>query len=233
MMSDSNRTPPWLDLLGMGEGKFGSLGAASGDMAQAWMKAWQAMLTERAVPAMSLFLKPPGVGADRVQEMLEALEAVLGTPRWSDFVSLDSDTLKSFAPAVELLTVAQAYTLETSRLCAEICGEFQKRIAANGLKLDGAGEALDLWNATVDETLIRFNRSERFADLQRRFLRAFMAYKLEQRWIVRRVSEQYDLPTRDEVDEITRRVHELERECRRLRRALAARSARPAQESQT
>ena len=104
-------------------------------------------------------------------------------------VSLDSETLKSFAPAVELAQVGQQYAAAITHVSTEICRKFQQRLAAKGLKLDGSGEALDLWNTTVDETLMAFNRSETFGDLQRRFLRSLMAYHLEQRWLVGRIAE--------------------------------------------
>lgn len=222
-MATPNPFQFWLDTFKV-DSKVSDLGAASGQMMSAWTKAWQAALTERAFPAMEL-LNPGAWGGDG-RNVAEALESVLGTPQWSDFVSLDSETLKTFAPAVELLQLGQQYAGAVTRVSAEICGNFQKRLAAKGLKLDGSGEALDLWNETVDETLMAFNRSETFADLQRRFVRAMLAFRLEQRWLVGRMAEQYHLPTREEVDELARRVHALERENRRLRRAVE--SAKPA-----
>lgn len=225
-MSKNDKTPPWPNPFALFP-NLGEMGAASADMTAAWSRAWGAMLTERAAPALSLFLNPAAWSGKGEPGVAEALESMLGTPQWSDMASLDSETLKSFAPAAELVQVSQAYALETTRVCAEICRRFQERLAASGVKLDGSGEALDLWNATVDETLMSFNRSEAFADIQRRFIRAYMACRREQRWLVGRMSEQFDVPTRAEIDELTRRVHDLERENRRIRRALAERESRP------
>jgi hypothetical protein len=218
-VSKSNPFQFWLDPFKV-DTKLSDLGAASAEMMNAWTKAWQAAMTGRALPAMEMM--NPAAWGENGRNFAEALESVLGTPQWSDFMSLDSETLKSFAPAVELLQVGQQYVAAVTRVSAEICGKFQQRLAARGLKLDGSGEALDLWNDTVDETLMTFNRSETFAELQRRFLRALMAYRLEQRWLAGRVAEHYHLPTREEIDELARRVHDLERETRRLRRALQA-----------
>lgn len=222
-MATTNPFQLWADTFKL-DSKVSDLGAASGQMMGAWTRAWQAALTGRAFPAMEL-LNPAAWGEDG-RGVAEALESVLGTPQWSDFVSLDSETLKSFAPAVELLQIGQQYAAAVTRVSADICGNFQKRLAAKGLKLDGSGEALDLWNQTVDETLMAFNRSETFGDLQRRFVRAMMAFRLEQRWLAGRLADHYHLPTREEVDELARRVHDLERENRRQRRKVE--SARPA-----
>jgi polyhydroxyalkanoate synthase subunit PhaE len=48
-----------------------------------------------------------------------------------------------------------------------------------------------------------------------------MRYRLEQRRLAEKVCEVYDLPTRSEVDELHRKLHDLQREVRRLRRAAA------------
>jgi hypothetical protein len=219
----------WLDPFNT-DPKVSDLGAASSQLLGAWTKAWQAALTGRALPAMEL-LNPAAWGNDG-RKVADALESVLGTPQWSDFVSLDSETLKSFAPAVELVLLGQQYVAAVTRVATEICRKFQSRLASKGMKLDGSGEALDLWNDTVDETLMAFNRSETFADLQRRFVRAMMAFRLEQRWLIGKVAEQYHLPTREEIDELARRVHDLERENRRLRRAVQDQAAKSPQRSE-
>jgi len=200
--------------------KVSGLGAASGDMLNAWAKAWETTVTGRVLPAMEL-MNPANWGQGG-QNVADALENVLGTPQWSDFLSLDSETMKSFAPTVELAQIGQQYAAAVTRISTAICGKFQQRLAATGLKLDGSGEALDLWNDIVDETLMEFNRSETFGDMQRRFLRSLMAHRLERRRMVGRLAEHFDLPTREEMDELSRRVHDLERELRRLRRAFEA-----------
>lgn len=218
-MTTTNPFQFWLDQL-KPDPKMSDIGSASSQMMEAWMKAWQATLTNRALPAMELM--NPAAWGENGAKVAEALESVLGTPQWSDFASLDSETLKTFAPAVELMQVGQEYAAAVTQVSAELCRKFQQRVSTKGLKLDGSGDALDLWNATVDETLVAFNRSETFADLQRRFVRALMAYHLERRWLAGKVAAHYDLPTRDEIDELARRVHDLERENRRLRRAVQA-----------
>lgn len=223
-MANPNPFQFWLDAMKPAAG-VPDLGAASGQMMSAWTKAWQAALTGRAFPAMEL-LNPAAWGADG-RGVADALESVLGTPQWSDAFSLDGETLKSFAPAVELVQVGQQYAAAVTRVSAEICTKFQQRLAAKNMKIDGSGAALDLWNEIVDETLMAFNRSETFGDLQRRFVRAMMAFRLEQRWLAGRIADHYHLPTREEIDELARRVHALERENRRLRRAVAAMSTPP------
>lgn len=199
------------------------LGDAAAQMADAWTKVWQATLKGRVLPAMELMNPLAWTEGERVAH---ALESAFGTPQWSDMPSLDAATLHRLAPAVELAQVGQLYAASIAQVCYDICATFQARTAGTGSGLDGSGDALDLWNATVDEKLIAFNRSDTFAGLQRRFLRSLMAWRLEQRRMGAAMAEQFQLPTRDEVDELARRVHALERENRKLRRAVAARPPR-------
>lgn len=217
-MTTTNPFQAWMDALGP-RAKAPELGAAANEMLGAWTDAWQSMLKGRVLPAMELMNPMVWAEGDR---LVDALERAFGTPQWSDLPSLDTVTLQRFAPAVELAQVSQLYASAMAQLSFDICATFQARTTGKGLRLDGSGEALDLWNATVDEKLIEFNRSETFATLQRRFLRSLMAWRLEQRWLGSRVAEHFQLPTRDEVDELARRIHDLERENRKLRRSLAA-----------
>lgn len=216
-VTTTNPFQAWLDAF-RPDPKLSALGAASGQVMEAWAKAWQAALTGRMLPAMGLM--NPLAWAEQGRDAAEVLEDIFGMPQWSDAPSLDSETLKGVAPAVELMQVGQSYAAATAQVCLDICTTFQKRLAEDGLKLDGSGEALDLWNNIVDERLTAFNRSDSFADLQRRFLRALMAYQLQQRRMAGRLAEHFHLPTREEADELGRRIHDLEREVRRLRRAL-------------
>lgn len=218
-MSTTNPFQAWFDAF-KPDPKMAELGAASGQVMNAWATAWQAALSERMIPAMGLM--NPLAWGEQGRDVLQALEEIFGTPQWSDAPSLDRETLKGLAPAAELMQIGQSYAAATARVCLDICTTFQSCLAEKGLRLDGSGEALDLWNNVVDERLTAFNRSDDFADLQRRFLRALMGYQLQQRRLAGRVAEHFHLPTREEADELGRRIHDLEREVRRLRRGLPA-----------
>lgn len=226
MSEEKKKAGAWFDPYGLNPAMT-ELGKASGGMMEAWVKAWQETLAQRTVPAMGFF-NPVAWARGDGQDLAAALEGWLGTPEWSDLLSLDSDTMKSFAPAGELAQLSHQYFAAVARLSLEICLKFRERLEKADRQVDGAGDALDIWNDVLDESLMAFNRSDTFADLQRRYVRALMAYYLERRWLVSRMAEHLDMPTRGEVDELSRRVHALERENRRLRRSLAAADTRKA-----
>jgi Poly(R)-hydroxyalkanoic acid synthase subunit (PHA_synth_III_E) len=219
-MSESFKLPSGWDPFGTSQ-QLGALAAASIDMVAAWSKAWQAVVEQRGEPALRAMLDPAAWATDGEHDPEAVLERWLGVPRFADLL-VDPEALKRGLPAVELAQVASAYAQAALRVWSEVAQRFQQQLAAAETGPEGPGEALDLWNASVDETLMRFHRSEPFADLQRRFLRAAMRYRQEQRRIVERAAELYDLPTRSEIDALARRVHALERENRALKRRVEA-----------
>ena len=223
-MSQSFKVPPGWDPFGASQ-QLGALAAASTDMVAAWSKAWQAVIEQRGEPALRAMLDPAAWATDGEHDPEAVLERWLGVPRFADLL-VDPEALKRGLPAVELAQVAGAYAQAALRVWSEVCQRFQQQLGAAETRPEGPGEALDLWNAAVDETLMRFHRSEAFADLQRRFLRAAMRYRQEQRRIVERAAELYDLPTRSEIDALAQRVHALERANRALKRQVEA-GARP------
>jgi hypothetical protein len=219
-MNESSKLASGWDLFGTGQ-QLGALAAASVEMVAAWTKAWQAVVEQRGEPALRAMLDPMAWAADGEHDPEAVLERWLGVPRFADLM-VDPEALKLGMPAIELARAAGAYAQAALRVWSEVGQNFQQQLAAAETRPDGPGEALDLWNAAVDETLMRFHRSEAFAELQRRFLRAAMRYRKEQRRLVERAAELYDLPTRSEVDALARRVHALERENRALKRRVEA-----------
>jgi hypothetical protein len=69
---------------------------------------------------------------------------------------------------------------------------------------------------------MEFNRSEEFATVQQRFLRAAMQQRQEVWKLTENVAKMFDLPTREEVNDMYRRLHDLLREVHGLRREIRA-----------
>ena len=207
----------------------------------AWFDAWRAMMENRGAPATATLLgglMTPGAwpGGDS-SPLAEDLREILALPRFADLPGLDGDALPSFAPAMELMSLAQQYLTVAAPVWLQAGERFQSEVAErrrNGERLDSAGEALDLWNNVLDRTLMEFNRSSEFAELQQRFLRAAMRQRLETRKVVERAAKAVDMPSRAEIDDVYRRLHDLlrevhglRREIRKLRQAAAPAGAEP------
>jgi hypothetical protein len=89
-----------------------------------------------------------------------------------------------------------------------------------------AGRAiLDLWTSTANESLLETQRSEKFLESQAAMLRAGAELRLTQRRLAEQMAEQFDLPSRTELDDLHRTMTDLRREVRQLRAQMAAHAA--------
>jgi hypothetical protein len=81
---------------------------------------------------------------------------------------------------------------------------------------------LDHWLAVANEELTRTQRTDEFLDAQRKLLRAGVDYRLKERELVEIWCETHSIPTRTEVDDLHRTVHELRRQVRALTKGRGA-----------
>ena len=63
-------------------------------------------------------------------------------------------------------------------------------------------------------------RTERYTLAQGKFLNANMEYRISQRRIMEEYMEAFDMPTRSEIDEAHRRIYELRKEVKGLKKQL-------------
>ena len=113
----------------------------------------------------------------------EGLRHMVGLPQFADLPDM-AGALPSFEPAIELMGVTQQYLRVAMPIWIEACKRFEaeaEQRREKGEKLDSGSDALELWNTTLDRTLMEFNRSSEFAELQQRYLRGGICQKLETR----------------------------------------------------
>jgi len=194
-----------------------------------WAGAWTALMRQRGGPAADRMLQrlfnPEAWMKGRVPPMLEEVWETLALPRFADLPNLDGTAFPSMMPTLELTSLTQQYLQLSAQVWVKACQRFQAEAAEirrRGERLESAGRMLDLWNSVLDRTLMEFNRSAEFGELQRRFLRAAMRQRLEFRRLAERAAEVADMPTRKEMDDVYRRLHDLLREVHGLRRELRA-----------
>jgi hypothetical protein len=200
-----------------------------------WFGALDSAVQSRAAPvaeAAAKILMRPDRMLENLRPLSDGLREMAGFPELADIPDMGMKSLPSVEPALELMAVLQQYLRVATPIWIEACTRFEAeaRLRQNkGESFDSASEALELWNNTLDRTLMEFNRSSDFAELQQRYLRAGIRQKLETRRYVEQVAKAVDGPTRRELDDIYRRLHELRREVVSLRRRIDLPS--PARES--
>jgi Poly(R)-hydroxyalkanoic acid synthase subunit (PHA_synth_III_E) len=190
-----------------------------------WLGVLNSTVQSRAAPMVESVTRAM-MRPDRVLENLgplsEGLRQMIGLPQFADLPDFGA-SIPSFEPTIELMGVMQQYLRIATPIWIEACKCFEAEAARRhekGEALDSASEALELWNNTVDRTLMEFNRSSEFAELQQRYLRVGIRQKLETRRYFEQLAKMVDYPTRAELDDVYRRLHELRREVVSLRRKL-------------
>ncbi len=203
--------------------------AASWEMWSALATSWQSVLSNRGMPAAQAVtdrLLKPAAWPDAVASLLAELQRIFALPQFSDLPLLDAEALPSLAPAAELLAVANQFMLAALPLWVRASQRFQAEMAASGTAdapaLPSAGDAMDVLNNVLDQTLMEFNRSAEFSNLLQRLLRAGMGYRNEARKFGEKLARTVDMPTRTEMTDVYQRLHDLQREMHALRRELRA-----------
>lgn len=96
-------------------------------------------------------------------------------------------------------------------------------LGERGEKIGSLRELLTLWTDASDTVLIEVFGSEEYARAQGEAVNAAMAYRLRERDAVEVFLKMSHLPTRDEMDGVTRSIYELRKELRALRKLVAER----------
>jgi hypothetical protein len=189
----------------------------------AWFGAAESATRSRATKvgeAAAQALMHPDKMLENMSSLSGGLRELVGLPQLADLPDLRDKGVPTFEPAMELIAIAQQYMRVGIPIWVEACKRFEKEVAQQnekGQSADSAGDALELWNTVLDRTLMEFNRSSEFADLQQRYLRAGISQRLETRRYFEMLARMADSPTRSEMDDVYRRLHELRRDVAALR----------------
>lgn len=100
--------------------------------------------------------------------------------------------------------------------------------AEKGEKIDTFRALFDLWIATSEKTYFEVASTDAFAEIQGRLVNAAMQYRIRERELMDAVMKSLHLPTRRELDDAYRHLHDLKNEVRALRREVSHLKATPA-----
>ena len=146
----------------------------------------------------------------------DALERTFGrllqTPGIGFTRELNEKLLGAFGAWLELRRATVDYQMAVSAALTESTTKFLRELAARaarGERVGGLRDFLGLWGDTLDEVLIESFRSEEYAKVQGRLVRAAMAYRIRERDALDVVLKTGHVPTRSDVDEVARSLHDL------------------------
>ena len=121
---------------------------------------------------------------------------------------------------------SQDYQLVVQAAWARASEQFTRSLNdSTAPPLKSARAVLDLWLSVANEALLEMHHRPEFLDAQRRMTRSAAEYRLQEQELAEAFCTAHHIPTRTEMDEVQRTMHELKRELRALKR-LAAKGAR-------
>ncbi len=200
----------------------------------AWSDAWGSMLKARGAPIGEAMMKgftAPSSWPTALIPILEEIQSSLKLPTFSDMPGRDLFTLPSPAPLFGLMQVSQEYAAISVPIWVKTVERFvaetkKRQEGADGKSLE-AGALMDVWNNVLDLTLMEFNRSGEFGRAQQWLLRAASEHRRELGGAVERLAKLVDMPTRTEMTDVYRRLHDLNREVHALRKEVRELRRRP------
>ena len=124
------------------------------------------------------------------------------------------------------LAMAKGLQVAIERLMEALAAKAEKSEQITSLR-----DLMKLWFQIADKTLTAEFTSSDFVVVQDEMTNAMMNFKLRQRELVEMFLTQMDMPTRTEVDDAFRTIHDLKKQVRQLKKQIKAISDRPAIEA--
>jgi class III poly(R)-hydroxyalkanoic acid synthase PhaE subunit len=163
-----------------------------------------------------------GVGGAAMEQ---PFETVLGLPRLADVPDLDRKYLNLAQSWIGVAQRGPEYGAMVSKVWMAAYGDFLPALQAAaiaGKPAVSGRDLLDRWTATVNERMLKAQRSAEFLEVQRRLLDALLKSRAAEHELLEIGAKAADLPTRAEMDDVHKTLHVVKRELRALQRRLAA-----------
>ncbi len=231
----------WTEQMTGAPGRMGQMGADTGNMFDSLFNAWPSALA----PGLAMWrdaLMSGHLGAgvmgqvsplDRLlqmnAEMHPAFAGVGEMPRVGLTREKNAKFLRYADAAADMQRSGAKYQSEITKGLSKAVERTIEKLAAmaeKGEKITSVRELNSLWYRTADATLVDTFNGEEFIAIQNELTLAAMAFKRSQRDVTELFLQALDIPTRTEIDDAYKTIHDLKREVRQLKKAQAAQAAR-------
>jgi class III poly(R)-hydroxyalkanoic acid synthase PhaE subunit len=214
----------------------------AGDMGDLWrlyLRQWESFgkpweTLARGAPEM--YARAAGGDRSAMQalgeDVHEAYQQTLGRLVASPNLGIARDFSRKLQEGFDAWVTYQMAYAEYSTVLSEIWDEAFNKFTQDLLAKAEADEQITsvreltlLWTRGAEQVFTENFRSEAYVLAQGKVLNASMNYRLHEREIIEAFLKTYDLPTRSELDEAHRRIYELNREVKALKKMVKQLSA--------
>ncbi|MGH7771563.1 MAG: class III poly(R)-hydroxyalkanoic acid synthase subunit PhaE [Candidatus Binatia bacterium] len=206
----------------------------SGELWRLYLEQWQKLSqpwTESLRRAPSRFGQATtGDGSALIEFMnlyWDAYERTFGRllecPSLGHTRELNEVLLKGFGAWVDYRRASFEYQVGLAETWTHAFEEFMQKLvslAEKGETVQNVRQLLFLWIDVIDQAFAEVFRSEEYIRKQGHLVNTATAYKLREREIVEAFLKTSHLPSRSELDEAYRRIYDLRKEAKELKKAL-------------
>jgi len=193
-------------------------------LGQPWVKLWQ------QTPGL-LGAAAAGEGATAVIDLNrtywdaynQTVAKFVGSPSTGFTRELEKKFARGAAISAKLQQASQDYNLLVadawSGIYEQVLKDMMKR-AEEGKPIESIRDLVRLWTTAADQSFDKVFRDPKYAEVQGRFVSSYMEYRISEQEIVEEFLKYSHIPTRSEVDEAHRNIHDLRKEVKVLKKAL-------------
>jgi hypothetical protein len=156
-----------------------------------------------------------------VNDLSAAIERMAQGPQLADIWDFDRKLALAFGSWVDLRTRLASYNNVATEPWTEASRRFieeMSKVKADGAAPPGWREVFAKWSEISNQELIKNQRTDAFLKAQKELLHAALQYRSRQNDVSDAISALFDIPTRRDLDEVTRQLTEMRRELRALKR---------------
>jgi polyhydroxyalkanoate synthase subunit PhaE len=150
---------------------------------------------------------------------------MLESPTLGHTREMNEDILKGFDAWLDYRRAGFEYQVSLGETWTHAFEEFMRQLVAlaeKGETVPSVKTLLQLWSETVDQVFTDVFRSDEYIRIQGRLVNTATAYRLREREIVDACLKASHLASRSELDEAYRRIYELRKEMKELKKTLQA-----------
>jgi class III poly(R)-hydroxyalkanoic acid synthase PhaE subunit len=147
---------------------------------------------------------------------------------------LNAKLTRGFDAWVDFRRMSVEYHVSLSKIQMQAQERLLERLvemSQKGQKVENVRDLINLWIEVTDRTFVETYRTEAYLEMQKKMAQAAMRYRMREQEVIEVMLKMYNLPTRSELDDAYRTLHDLRKEVRALKKELKAQSggaAKPA-----
>jgi len=179
--------------------------------------------------ALKMALDPSAFFQLGSSDLTKAFQKLLNAPQFADIGSFENRMMQIMNDSSALRKASAEYQSLISASWSKAFSDYMDEATElfdKPLDVSEAGKSakdmIDQWLKIANEKLLDTQRSPEFLDAQKQLFKAATQCKEQQNDMVESWCEYAGLPSRAEVDDLHKKVHELTREVRKLKTKLSA-----------